>query len=352
MTRKAQQPLQHAGESQRQLLNNQELRLMAQALVMEQGVTLERILAGTGLAPRLLQKPAQSLTPEQELLLYVRIAHCNRDPALGVRVGQRLNLPNYGVLGSAMMAAQTLGEALGLLSEFAPLVSWASHSQLSTESFDDNLCTCLTIFPTATDPRARVLEIDSTFASLKVLFEELMGEPVLFSLLDMTRADGEGDLTAHQQVFHCPMRTGRKRDALLVSQELLSRTLPNPQPEFRALYRDLCRQSTSALTEKRGLVAAVRSRVLLEDGASPTLEQVASQFNISSRTLRRQLQAAGVTFQSVLDEARYREARRYLSSTSLTVESIARRIGYADARSFRTAFRRWSGETPAQFRAR
>jgi len=291
------------------------------------------------------------LTPEQELLLYIRIAHCNGDPSLGVRVGQRLNLPNYGVLGSAMMAAQTLGEALDLLSEFAPLVSWASHSQLTTESYRGRECSCLTIFPTATDPKARVLEIDSTFASLKVLFEELMGEPVPFALLDMTRANDEADLEVHRQAFRCPMRTRRERDALLVSQELLARPLPNPQPEFRALYRDLCRQSTSALTEKRGLVAAVRSRVQLEEGAFPTLEQLASQFNISSRTLRRQLQAVGVTFQSLLDEARYREARRYLSSTGLTVESIAKRIGYADARSFRTAFRRWSGQTPAQFRA-
>ena len=39
----------------------------------------------TGLAPRLLREPAQWLTPEQELQLYTRVAHCNRDPALGIR---------------------------------------------------------------------------------------------------------------------------------------------------------------------------------------------------------------------------------------------------------------------------
>ena len=68
------------------------------------------------------------------------------------------------------------------------------------------------------------------------------------------------------------------------------------------------------------------------------------------KVMRRQLRAAGFTFQSLLDELRYREARRYLGSTKLTVQSIARQLGYADARSFRTAFRRWSGQTPAEYR--
>ena len=323
---------------------------MAQLLVEEQGAALTEILSGTGLAARLLSEPAQWLTPEQELLLYTRIAHCNDDPGLGIRVGQRLNLPNYGVLGCALMSASTLAEALDLLTEFAPLVSWASHSQLSAETYRGQTCTCLSIFPTAADPRARVLEIDSIFASLKVLLDELLGDTVPFALLDMDRQCSQADLAAHRALIACPIRTGRQRNALLINQELLARSLPHPQPEHRALFRELCRQSTSALTEKRGLVAAVRSRLQVEEGMAPTLERVAKQFNLSSRTLRRQLRAAGVTFQSLLDESRYREARLYLDSTGLTVEAIARRLGYADARSFRTAFKRWSGQAPADYR--
>ncbi len=337
-------------DSGQRLLNNQELRLLARALVHEQGVPLEQILQGTGLAPRLLREPAQWLTPEQELQLYTRVAHCNSDPGLGIRVGRSLNLPNYGVLASALMAAHSLAQALELLTEFAPLVSWASHSRISTERYQGRDCTCLSIFPTAIDPRTKALEIDSTFASLKALFEELMAEPVPFVLLDMDRQCPYEDLVEHRAMMGCPLRLGQSRNALLIDQEVLSRPLPHPQPEYLPLFRDLCRQSTSALIEERGLVAAVRSRMSLEEGVAPTLEQLAGQFNLSSRTLRRQLRAAGVTFQSLLDELRYREARRYLGSTKLTVQSIARQLGYADARSFRTAFRRWSGQTPAEFR--
>lgn len=340
------------GHSKRgqQLLNNYELRLMAQFLTREQGISLKQIVAGTGMPERLLRETAQMLTPEQELVLYTRIAHCNQDPFLGIRVGERINLPNYGVLASAMMAAYNLGEALELLAEFAPLVSWASHSQLTTELYRGQECACLTIFPTATDAAAAALEIDSTFASIQIVFNELRAGAVQFSLLDMTRSSGVRELVEHQRLFECPLRTGRSRNALLIAQSVLSEPLPHPQPEHQELFRDLCRQSTAALTEKRGLVAAVRSRLLADDGMVPSLGQLAQQFGVSTRTLRRQLRAAGVTFQSLLDESRYREARRYLASTEMTVEVIGRRLGYADARSFRAAFRRWSGQAPAEYR--
>jgi AraC-like DNA-binding protein len=72
--------------------------------------------------------------------------------------------------------------------------------------------------------------------------------------------------------------------------------------------------------------------------------------SLNSRTLRRRLRLVGTTYQSLLDETRFSEARRYLLSTRHTVESIATSLGYADARSFRTAFKRWSGRTPFEFR--
>ena len=81
-----------------------------------------------------------------------------------------------------------------------------------------------------------------------------------------------------------------------------------------------------------------------------SMDQMAARFNQSPRNLRRQLQSAGVTYRGLVDETRYRQAQHLLSSTRLSVESVALRLGYADARSFRTAFKRWSGSTPAGFR--
>lgn len=332
------------------LLNSYEIRLMARALVQDQGVQLEQLLAGSGVSPRQLDNPAQRLTLEQELLLYTRISRRNRDPLLGIRTGIRLSLPNYDMLGHAMMGAASVSEALQLLTEFAPLVSWASHSQLSSETHAGNPCKCLTLFPTAVDVEAARLEIESTFASLQALFNDLAGEPVQFAAIEMSHTNRAADSNAYREMFGCEVVFGAPRNALLIHTSLFYRRLPHPLPQYRELFRDLCRQSMSALHEDRGLVATVRGLIQVGDGATPTLEQVAIHFGQSSRTLRRRLLALGVSYQGLLDEARFAEARRYLVSTQLTVDSIARHLGYADARSFRTAFKRWAGVTPAMYR--
>jgi AraC-like DNA-binding protein len=50
-------------------------------------------------------------------------------------------------------------------------------------------------------------------------------------------------------------------------------------------------------------------------------------------------------------QAQVDRAKRLLASGQGT-EDVAEVLGYADSRSFRRAFERWTGETPAQFRAR
>ncbi len=335
---------------QRQLLNSHEIRLMLQQLETAQGVAPRDILAGTGVSAQALADPAQRLTLEQELELYTRIAHRNADPLLGIRVGARLSLSSYGILGYAVMGAQTVGAALDLLTEFSPLISWASQHSLTSERYRGTPCICLTLKPTAADASAAALEIESTIASLQCVFNELVGEPVRFAGIEMMHDNPAAEGEAFRLLFQCPVRCGSRRNALLIPASLLAMPLPYPQPEYSALFRDMCRQGMASLVEERGLVEAIKDLVLAREGDVPTLEQVAGHFSLSARTLRRRLQRIGLSYRGLVDEVRYARARRYLSSTGLTVNAIAGQLGYADARSFRTAFRRWSGRTPVAYR--
>ena len=45
-------------------------------------------------------------------------------------------------------------------------------------------------------------------------------------------------------------------------------------------------------------------------------------------------------------------AERYLLESNQTVDSIAAMLGYYDGAAFRKAFRRWTGMSPADYRAR
>lgn len=79
-----------------------------------------------------------------------------------------------------------------------------------------------------------------------------------------------------------------------------------------------------------------------------TLREAAAALGIAPRTLHRHLAERGASFQSLFDQHRAVSALRLLAA--LPDEEIAARFGYAEARSFRRAFRRWTGRPPGAFR--
>ena len=60
--------------------------------------------------------------------------------------------------------------------------------------------------------------------------------------------------------------------------------------------------------------------------------------------------AGWVRFTSLLDEARREMAQRYLSAGRASLTEIAYLLGFAEPNSFFRSFKRWTGETPAEFR--
>ncbi|MEM9003291.1 MAG: AraC family transcriptional regulator ligand-binding domain-containing protein [Cyanobacteria bacterium P01_F01_bin.86] len=80
-------------------------------------------------------------------------------------------------------------------------------------------------------------------------------------------------------------------------------------------------------------------------------EGIARDMNMSLRSLQRLVNDQGFTVRQLLEKARQEKARQLLGDPMLGVEAITTQLGYSDVRAFRRAFKRWTGQTPAQFRA-
>ncbi|MBM7114627.1 GlxA family transcriptional regulator [Archangium primigenium] len=82
-----------------------------------------------------------------------------------------------------------------------------------------------------------------------------------------------------------------------------------------------------------------------------SLEELARAAHVSSRTLARRVRTSlGMTPQEFVHRLRVRRAIHLLETTHDAVDDIAARVGYADAAAFRRVFRRYTGESPRQFR--
>ena len=140
---------------------------------------------------------------------------------------------------------------------------------------------------------------------------------------------------------------------VLVAQPLhfieIPRALLSRPPVRRAVTRDASPPSTSELPS--GFAESLGG--LLESYVSDgklSLGFAAELAGLSTRTLQRQLRAAGVSFSDLVGSARYRVAARMLEDPAHTVTDVAHFVGYDDSSHFTRAFRRMAGVPPTDFR--
>ena len=81
-----------------------------------------------------------------------------------------------------------------------------------------------------------------------------------------------------------------------------------------------------------------------------TIESIASQMNIASRTLRRKLTTEGASFQQLKDDLRRDHAINLLANARTPVGDVGREVGFCEPAAFARAFKRWTGVSPGRYR--
>jgi len=81
----------------------------------------------------------------------------------------------------------------------------------------------------------------------------------------------------------------------------------------------------------------------------PSIGMVARRVGVSQRTLQRRLGERGLSFRAFVDDARRALALQYVRLPDVPIKQISFFLGYSSPNAFIRAFRRWSGTTPAEY---
>jgi AraC-like DNA-binding protein len=97
----------------------------------------------------------------------------------------------------------------------------------------------------------------------------------------------------------------------------------------------------------REVVAKIIER--LPDGP-PDQALIADALHVSNRTLQRKLKEEGTSFLELLRDTRLQLARKYLSSPGRSVVETAYLLGFSEPSTFSRAYKRWTGQSPGEYR--
>jgi AraC-like DNA-binding protein len=159
------------------------------------------------------------------------------------------------------------------------------------------------------------------------------------------------DVGPFRRFFRAPLRFDAEQNAIVFSTDWLRRRMSDDDPALRRLLQKQIDAVESRHPDDfpEQMRSVLRTALLAGYG---TADQVAALFSMHSRTLSRRLHAFGTSFQELVDEGRFEIARQMLEDSATEVSQISASLGYADASAFTRAFRRWSGTTPAVWRAK
>ena len=153
----------------------------------------------------------------------------------------------------------------------------------------------------------------------------------------------------YQRLFGADVRFGCLHNRMVLAPHWLDKRLPNHHALALRQALELLELESAQLHQKMDLIQAVE-RAISRDLQGSQLEKVAGDLNMSGRTLRRRLTEHGLTFEALLEQVRRARTMGLLGNPGLSIERITEAVGYSDVRSFRRAFKRWTGVSPSAFR--
>ena len=316
------------------------------ALLRELGLDLEEVLAAAGLRAGIFDSPDNPITyTALERLLLTCEQASNRDD-FGLLIGQRSRLAEMGLAGEAARCSDSVGEALTRFVDHFNLHDGAATMALVVTGGYARFIYAIAEHG-MTDTRH--FQLGAITIAFNIV-QDLCGDDWLPTAVTLA-CRSPANLRACHKFFRAPMRFDSDESALVFERHWLDRPLPPVDAGHRRRIED--EVAALAMQMHAEFPATVRRLVrkqLLFGQCS--MDAVAASLGMHRRTLDRKLQRHGVQYGELVESVKHDVARQLLWDTGLQVQQVAESLHFSTAANFATAFRRWTGMTPSEYRCR
>ena len=310
------------------------------------GISAEALLSGSGISMHNLKNPEALIMPTQELHVFRNAVKLMPDPRLGLIIGNRFSIISNNIVVIPSMFCTNYMDVMTTFSfryvDLTPTYfRWELNIRdglafLSAEELID-----------LKDLRRFISEIE--FASVRRQSIFLLRHAPKVKEIQFSYPRPQYS-SYYQEIFHCPVVFGAEQNMVVYDSSYLFEPFPMSNSLMKQAYIEECRSRILKLQTQENIIDRIKHELRFNKGGVPSFDQLASNLNISPRTLRRHLAAHGKSYTELLEDYRKNRAIEWLRTTSLPIERIATELGYSDVPNFYHAFRKWTGTTPNKYR--
>ena len=269
------------------------------------------------------------------------------DEALGIHLAESLPRGALDLIEYALRSSRSLEKGLDRLARYGRLVS----DRVAARTHHHEQSILFLVHDTGTTPLYPARAEFALAVALK-LARDCTGADIT-PLHVCFAHPAPDDTSEHRRSFHARVQFGAGSSSMRLGPADAARPMREADDALAAIIRRRLEDALGARDRSSaGSMSARVGRLLVEDlGQSAlTLDAVAKTLAVSRRTLTRRLADERTSFRQILDEVRGDFARALLQDRSLNIGDIAFFLQYSEPTAFHRSFRRWTGQTPQEFR--
>ena len=285
---------------------------------------------------------ARARFPKREFQVLWQVAsEATGDPAIALRVSTMVGVDTLGIIGHLVLESKSRREAFDLGTELSWLLWEGFESDFEIEG-EVAFVRC----HIDRDPYAGRFVTEFGVGFLVTIGRAYGGEPLeaRFSYPAPPHAD------EYEQILGVPVRFDVGENGVLFRIPMPDTLNPAADSTLRLLLERYADEQISQMPSGTSFSQRVRSciRSMLPEGGL-TADAVATQLQTSESTLRRRLRDEGTSYREIVKEVRMDLACHYLAAEERDIADVALILGFSDQSTFTRAFRKWTGQTPADF---
>ena len=305
------------------------------------------MLSAAGIPASILGDPNARVPQPAMTALWRHALETTGDEYLGIHLAEAAPLRSFEVHGHAMLSSPTLRDAYRRACRYQRLIHEVTDLTLEETAHEGILRHALSGGRPAGRHPAEFL------ATLWVRIGRAVTASNWSPTLVCFAHDAPHSTVEHERVFAAPVRFASGRTAMHVLNAILDAANPRADADLGVVLDKYAEAVLEKLPRRTTLTSRLNAWLLgMLTNGEPGAEAAARALNLSIRSLHRGLAAEGTTFRELVARLRYERATALLADSTYTMTEIAFLLGFSELSSFYRAFRRWSGTTPADFRAR